>query len=53
MTAGVMAMFWLALARVLRYIVVDGGGNIPITSLSVSEVDHYGSLCLEHGLAVV
>jgi hypothetical protein len=34
-------------------IVVDGGGEAPSTSPSAGEVDRYGPLCLEHGLAMV
>jgi hypothetical protein len=37
--------------RALPPLIVDGSGNVP--SPIVSEVDCYGLLCLEHGLAVV
>jgi hypothetical protein len=32
---------------------VDGGGDGLGPSLSLGEVDYYGSLCLEHDLAAV
>jgi hypothetical protein len=34
-------------------VTVDDGCDVPSLSSSVGEVDHFGLLCLEHGLAVV
>jgi hypothetical protein len=48
-----MTTFWQALVSEGHCpppLIVDGSGNVP--SPIVSEVDCYGLLCLEHGLAV-
>jgi hypothetical protein len=37
----------------METLVVDGGGNVPSLSSGVGELNYYGLLCLERGLAVV
>jgi hypothetical protein len=39
--------------KALRPLAVNGGGNVPSLSSGIGEVNHYGPLCLEHGLVVV
>jgi hypothetical protein len=51
----VAATFWLALVKVgyCAPLMVDGDGDVPSPSLSVSEVNNYGLLYLEQRLVVV
>jgi hypothetical protein len=37
----------------LRPLVVDGSGDVPSLCLCGGEVNHYGPLYLEHGLAIM